>query len=164
MSRTVLVPCTPSSVTGARQRLCSDLEADGLCSGAVGDAALVVSELLSNALRHAAPLPAPFPPDCVQVAWRLEPDEAGALLEISVRDGGASTLPRIARPSISALGGRGLGIVEHLAARWGTEVEDEVTTVWAVLRVPVEEPLQDAEWDDAPGAGIGTSRTRAMSG
>ncbi|MFC7743445.1 hypothetical protein ACFQXA_24470 [Nocardiopsis composta] len=81
-----------------------------------------------------------------------------------MRDGGASTLPRIARPSISALGGRGLGIVEHLAARWGTEVEDEVTTVWAVLRVPVEEPLQDAEWDDAPGAGIGTSRTRAMSG
>ncbi len=164
MARTVLVPCTPSSVTGARQRLCSDLEADGLGAGSVGDAALVVSELLSNALRHAAPLPAPFPPDRVQVAWRLDSDEAGAVLEVSVRDGGASTLPRIARPSLSALGGRGLGIVEHLAERWGTEVEDGSTTVWAVLRVSVEEPGRAAERTGAPAAGIGTSRTRAMSG
>ncbi|MDA2806500.1 ATP-binding protein [Nocardiopsis suaedae] len=157
MARTVLVPYAPSSVTSARQRLCTELEEGGLDAPRVNDAALVLSELLSNALRHASPLPPPFPPDSVQVAWDVETAASGRVrLEIRVRDGGASTLPRIARPSPSALGGRGLGIVEHLARRWGTEVDGSVTTVWAVLE------LGDGE-DGAVPAFV-SSRTRVMSG
>ncbi|WP_394350136.1 ATP-binding protein [Streptomonospora sp. PA3] len=144
MSRVVLLPHAASSVTSARRRLCSDLRACGVGPAKVDDAAIVLSELLSNALRHAAPLPEPFPPGCVQVAWEVEnPSAAGGRdgwLEVAVRDGGAQTLPRLARPSLSALGGRGLGIVEHIAAKWGTEVDDRVTTVWAVLETAVAEP------------------------
>ncbi|MDA0564635.1 ATP-binding protein [Streptomonospora sp. S1-112] len=136
MSRNVLLPHAPSSVTSARRRMCSDLRASGIETAKIDDAAIVLSELLSNALRHAAPLPDPFPPGCVQVCWEVGgTNAAAAWLEVSVRDGGAETLPRLARPSLSALGGRGLGIVEHLAAKWGTEVDDTVTTVWAVLEV-----------------------------
>ncbi|GAB3206284.1 hypothetical protein GCM10027294_08020 [Marinactinospora endophytica] len=115
----------------------------GIGEAKIDDAALIVSELLSNALRHAAPLPPPFPTGTVRVCWNivLVPEEpaANGWIEISVSDGGAETLPRIARPSLSALGGRGLGIVQHLAAKWGTEVDDSTTTVWAVIDIPADE-------------------------
>ncbi|PSK99342.1 histidine kinase-like protein [Murinocardiopsis flavida] len=170
MSRAVLLPHAPSSVTEARQHLSSDLHSSGVLDAKVDDAALIVSELLSNALRHAAPLPPPFPAESVQISWRLviEPraTDAGGWIEISVCDGGAETLPRIARPSLSALGGRGLGIVQCLAAKWGTEVDDDTTTVWAVVELPVEDldlggsvSSEPAAADDpARGAGAGTDR------
>ncbi|GAA4957713.1 MULTISPECIES: ATP-binding protein [Streptomonospora] len=144
MSRVVLLPHAASSVTSARRRLCSDLRACGVDNTKVDDAAIVLSELLSNALRHASCLPDPFPPGCVEVSWELGDASAGGArsgwLEVTVRDGGAQTLPRLARPSLSGLGGRGLGIVEHIAAKWGTEVDDRVTTVWAVLEAAPEQP------------------------
>lgn len=171
MSRVVLLPHAASSVTSARRRLCSDLRACGVDHTRVDNAAIVLSELLSNALRHAAPLPDPFPPGCVQVNWELGGGPAAGpqdgWLEVAVRDGGAQTLPRLARPSLSALGGRGLGIVEHIAAKWGTEVDDRVTTVWAVLEVAEPEPegLESASGPQsrAPGPGAPTGR-RAGAG
>ncbi|MDT0303955.1 ATP-binding protein [Streptomonospora wellingtoniae] len=157
MSRVVLLPHAASSVTSARRRLCSDLRDCGLDNTKVDDAAIVLSELLSNALRHACCLPDPFPPGCVEVSWELGDASTGGArsgwLEVSVRDGGAQTLPRLARPSLSGLGGRGLGIVEHIAAKWGTEVDDRITTVWAVLEAAPEqpEPAADAPHERASG-------------
>ncbi|MFC7326139.1 ATP-binding protein [Marinactinospora rubrisoli] len=149
VSRAVLLPHVPSSVTAARQRLCADLRARGVRGSVVEDAALIVSELLSNALRHAAPLPPPFPPETVQVSWQLVLD--GGWVEISVCDGGAETLPRVAYPSAAAQGGRGLGIVQRLAAKWGTEVDDTTTTVWAVVELP-SGPPPEAHGGAEPGA------------
>jgi anti-sigma regulatory factor (Ser/Thr protein kinase) len=94
----------------------------------VGDAALVVSELLSNAIRHAAPLPG----SQVRVAWTL----SDGTLRVAVSDAGAGPLPRLTRPTLSAPGGRGLGIVESLSSRWGVRRDDSETTVWAVLAAP----------------------------
>jgi hypothetical protein len=65
----------------------------------------------------------------VQASWRVGDGWA----EISVTDGGASTRPHAARPSLSSIGGRGLTIVNLLAASWGVLRADEGTTVWAVL-------------------------------
>jgi hypothetical protein len=109
-----------------------------VCADRVDDAALILSELVSNALRHASPLP----DHTVGVSWWVETalgaDPADNRLEISVRDGGSSTMPRVSRPSLSGLGGRGLSIVQMLAGRWGTEMDATTTTVWAVMDISTE--------------------------
>jgi anti-sigma regulatory factor (Ser/Thr protein kinase) len=127
-SAVVLLPYTPSSVAVARRRLTSDLAAAGIYESAVGDAALVITELLSNAIRHAAPLPGAQ----VRVAWTLDHDA----LRVAVSDAGDGPLPRVTETTPSAPGGRGLSIVESLANRWGVLRDDGETTVWAVLAVP----------------------------
>ena len=53
----LLLPHQPSSVGVARRQLGTDLRAHGIRESAVADASLVLSELLSNAIRHAHPLP-----------------------------------------------------------------------------------------------------------
>jgi anti-sigma regulatory factor (Ser/Thr protein kinase) len=127
-SAAVLLPYSPSSVAVARRRLTSDLDAAGIYEAAVCDAAIVVSELLSNAIRHAAPLPDAQ----VQVTWGLDHDA----LRIAVSDAGDGPLPHVTEPAPGAPGGRGLGIVESLSDRWGVLREDGVTTVWAQLAAP----------------------------
>ena len=121
----VLLPHAPASVGLARRRLGTDLRAHGLPDAEVCDATLVLSELLSNAVRHARPLPGAQ----VQVAWTLN----GGTLELAVSDGGAPTRPRSARPLASSLGGRGLSIVDQLSRSWGVRGDDLGNTVWAVL-------------------------------
>ena len=122
---TVLLPWAPASVAAARQRLAADLCAAGIFDAIVGDAVLVVSELLSNAIRHARPLPGAS----VQVAWALGNDA----IEVAVSDGGAATTPARTHASVSALGGRGLDIVAYVARRWGVRSDDCGQTVWAVV-------------------------------
>lgn len=125
---TVLLPYAPASVAVARQRLTADLDAAGVIQAAVGDAVLVVSELLSNAIRHARPLPGAS----VQVAWAVD----GGAVEVAVSDGGAPTRPYPAHASVSALGGRGLDIVQYLSRTWGVRTDPDGLTVWAVLPAP----------------------------
>lgn len=147
-SSAVLLPYAPASVAAARWRLSADLRHAGVFTAAVGDAALVVSELMSNAIRHARPLPGSL----VEVTWALN----GGSVEITVSDGGSATQPRPASPSLSSLGGRGLAIVDHLSCRWGVSTEDARTTVWAVLPAPRQ---------DAGGGQPGGRAARAvMSG
>ena len=108
----VLLPCVPSSVAVARGRIAAELRGAGLFPAAVADAALVTSELLSNAILHARPLP----DACIRVSWILTPSS----VEIIVSDGGSATRPRASHPSLSSIGGRGLGIVEHLCIQLGS--------------------------------------------
>lgn len=121
----VLLPCVPSSVAVARGRIGAELHQAGLPATVMADAALVTSELLSNAILHARPLP----DACVRVSWVL----SASVVEIIVSDGGSTTRPQAARPSLSSIGGRGLGIVEHLCSSWGVRADERGTTVWAVV-------------------------------
>jgi anti-sigma B factor antagonist len=130
-SSVLLLPFTASSVGVARRHLVSDLIEAGVRASAVTDAALVISELLSNALRHAGPLPG----SGLRVAWDLDADS----VRISVSDGGGPSRPEFGEPTPTATGGRGLRIVARLSRRWGTLCDDEGTTVWAeVLVMPLE--------------------------
>jgi two-component sensor histidine kinase len=108
--------------------LVSDLIHAGVCGSAITDAALVVSELISNALCHATPLPG----SGLRVTWCLD---AGSL-RVSVSDGGGPTLPELGEPNPSTTGGRGLRIVDRLSQCWGTRTDDDGMTVWAEVPVP----------------------------
>jgi anti-sigma regulatory factor (Ser/Thr protein kinase) len=103
----------------------TDLRAHGIPETSVADATLVLSELMSNAIRHARPLPGAQ----VRVCWQL----AGRSLEIAVTDAGGPTQPYPVRTSSSEVGGRGLSIVGRLSRRWGVRSDEQGTTVWAVL-------------------------------
>lgn len=110
-SSALLLPYTASSVGVARRRLIGDLTGAGVYEGTACDAGLVLSELISNALRHATPLPG----RTVKVSWKLRQDS----VEVAVSDGGGQTVPMVNQPSNWSLGGRGLGIVDRLSLRWG---------------------------------------------
>ena len=99
----LLLPFAAASVGVARRRLVSDLIAADVYDSAVCDVALVISELFSNALRHAAPLPGAK----IRVAWRIDP----GCVQVSVSDGGGATVPELGQPTQGATGGRGLRIV-----------------------------------------------------
>ena len=130
-SSVLQLPFTASSVGVARRHLVSDLIEAGVSAAAVTDAALVISELLSNALRHAGPLPGAG----LRVTWELEDGS----VRMAVSDGGGTTRPELGQPTPTTTGGRGLRIVARLSRRWGTVRDEEATTVWAEVQVmPLE--------------------------
>lgn len=154
VSSVVQFPYAPASVAAARGRLAADLREAGIFTPAIGDAALVVSELLSNAILHARPLPGAQ----VQVAWALSP----GTVEVAVSDGGGATRPHTTYPSLSSVGGRGLAIVERLSERWGVRSDDSGTTVWAVLSAPRDRRRSGSGPASAGvGNGAGAGRRRA---
>ncbi len=127
----------------ARRRLVAELTAADVTGPAVGDAAVVISELVSNAVRHATPLTGSM----IKIAWALE-DE---VLRVAVSDGGGLSAPRLAQPPPSVPGGRGLGIVQSLSSRWGVREGGREVTVWAVVPAPrVTGPARSPQLRPAP--------------
>ncbi|MFD8482334.1 ATP-binding protein [Kitasatospora sp. NPDC059673] len=147
-SSAMAVPHGPASVSTARRRLRNDLGDRSIPDAVIDDAVLILSELLSNSCRHARPLSADDPDAAdrssgrrphaddeaeigtVLVSWRMRGD---GLLTLEVTDGGATTRPVPASPSVSAHGGRGLSIVGKLARDWGVRHAPGQVTVWAEL-------------------------------
>ncbi len=151
-SSALLLPFTASSVGVARRHLVSDLIKAGVCATSATDAALVISELLSNALQHAQPLPGAG----IRVAWDLDTDS----VRVAVSDGGGSTRPELGEPTPTTTGGRGLWIVARLSRRWGTLSDEEGTTVWAeVLVMPLEAVAVPAAAAEGGLAGRGGARS-----
>ncbi|HEX6887386.1 MAG TPA: ATP-binding protein [Candidatus Nanopelagicales bacterium] len=89
----------------------------------IDDAQLLVSELVTNAVRHARG----------PIAVRAQVRDGFLHLEVGdcVPDCGPE--PREARAEDE--GGRGMELVEKLSARWGWQVTDHAKVVWIDLRV-----------------------------
>jgi anti-sigma regulatory factor (Ser/Thr protein kinase) len=119
------VPHERSGVRLARHAVADQLMAAGVSGAVRDDAVLVLSELVSNAVRHAAPLPSGE----ITVTWRLQ----GDVLHVEATDGGATTRPQATEAASSSLGGRGLAIVRVLSRHWGFTEGDGSVTVWAEL-------------------------------
>ena len=126
------LPHSSVSVRQARAKLAQDLSERDVLGTVVDDAVLILSEFVTNALRHARALTS----DTIRVSWSLSGE---GLLRIEVTDGGGTTRP-VTKPysmSVSAQAGRGLEIVDRLADRWGSQREEsgDEYTVWAELVV-----------------------------
>ncbi len=106
----------------------ADLRARRIPDDIVSESEIVVSELVSNAIRHARPLG----DGMVRVHWKVK----GEVVEVEVTDGGSETRPRPAPRSMGAASGRGLRIVRSLAHEWGVADDRHGNTVWAALGGP----------------------------
>ncbi|MFJ2263403.1 ATP-binding protein [Streptomyces sp. NPDC087844] len=114
------------------------LGAWGVAQDVLEVAELLLSELVTNALRAHAP-------SSQQVGVRIARSTADGLLRLEVSDE-APGRPEVRTPSDDETGGRGLLLVEALAHRWGVEEREGGTgkTVWAELKAPdiVAEPAE----------------------
>jgi serine/threonine-protein kinase RsbW len=124
----------PASASAVRQRLYYDLDEAGVDRETADDAALLASELVANAVRHARAMPNGH----LQVGWQIDADE----VFLQVTDGGsASKRPRVKSVRIEDTSGRGLSIVAALAAEWGVIENQDGTTVWARLGIQHATPV-----------------------
>jgi anti-sigma regulatory factor (Ser/Thr protein kinase) len=127
-SRTVRVPWHAVSVAQVRRTLVEDLEGRDVPGEVVDEAEIVVSELVSNAIRHARPLA----DGNLRVHWKVK----AGVVEVEVSDGGGESTPRPAPRTVWAASGRGLRIVRSLAHEWGVSEDRNGTTVWASVGGP----------------------------
>jgi anti-sigma regulatory factor (Ser/Thr protein kinase) len=91
------------------------------------DARLVISELVTNAIRHA--------PDSGDLHLDIDGDQRGNLY-LAVHDGSAM-LPLAREPDTEEETGRGLHVVDQLTTRWGTDHQPgSGKRVWVELNAP----------------------------
>lgn len=122
------IAAIPESVPEIRRALVEDLSALGVPESVIDEAELVVSELTSNALRHARPLA----DGTIRVRWRTK----GGSVELEVSDGGSPSVPRPAPIAVWSSTGRGLRIVRSVAHEWGVIGDANGRTIWAALGGP----------------------------
>jgi anti-sigma regulatory factor (Ser/Thr protein kinase) len=116
-----LFPAVPNSVAAARRFVAASLRRVKLGPDAVADAALLVSELVTNALTHAR--------SSVRVRVRVD----DRLVRIDVFDSAAAPVTLQPLDPV-ADSGRGLRIVDALATDWNAVERPGGKTVWFELR------------------------------
>jgi anti-sigma regulatory factor (Ser/Thr protein kinase) len=119
----------PTAPGDARRELAAELRSSGVDRATIEDACLVLSELTTNAVLHAA---SPFSVDvtvddgCVHIE----------VIDLSPEP------PRRVAPTTTH--GRGLAIVDEIALRWGSDPAGRGKVVWC--------DLPARRTDPAPGA------------
>ncbi|WP_436789090.1 ATP-binding protein [Yinghuangia sp. YIM S10712] len=128
------LPHHPRSAGEARAQLREHAYIWRLGDEVATTAQLLLSELVTNACRHARPLPG----DRVTVRCALSPTRT---LRVEVTDGDPLELPYPRRASPTDISGRGLALVATLADAWGVRALPGTTgkTVWFELTAPPPE-------------------------
>ncbi|MFI9252043.1 SpoIIE family protein phosphatase [Streptomyces sp. NPDC053069] len=115
------VPADPAAVGVLRAQATRQVADWGLEELAI-TTELVVSELVTNAIRHATP----------PIRLRLLRDTR---LTCEVTDA-SSTAPRLRHARITDEGGRGLFLVAQLTQRWGARYTGDGKAIWAEQEIP----------------------------
>ena len=120
---------SPESARAARALI---REALGDDHPSAGDAQLIVSELVSNAIAHSR---SGQPGGTLTVEVSARTPE----VFICVNDAGAPEKPAVSSPDPDSEHGRGLGIVAALATEWGTAINSTGRSTWCRL---LTQPMQ----------------------
>jgi anti-sigma regulatory factor (Ser/Thr protein kinase) len=139
------LPAEPAIVAEARAWAARQLDAWGL-EDLTFTTELLVSELVTNAIRHAQPP--------IQLRMILD-----TTLSCEVSDG-TVTAPRHRRADRYDEGGRGLMLVARLAGRWGTRYAPAGKTIWAQQPLPDGTSATRLQAEDA-GDPVGEAATPA---
>ncbi|MFJ6213330.1 SpoIIE family protein phosphatase [Streptomyces sp. NPDC092296] len=116
------VPYDPAAVAEVRAAAGQRLAEWGLVeAGFITE--LVVSELVTNAIRYGRP----------PIRLRLIRDDHALVCEVSDT---SSTAPHLRRARVFDEGGRGLLLVAQLTQRWGTRQASTGKTIWAEQALP----------------------------
>lgn len=149
MRLTRTFPAEPQSVGSARRF------AAGLVTGGSAELRetieLMVSELATNCVRH------------VNASFEVSIERNGDSYHVEVRDEGGGR-PAMRSPSPEDVSGRGLRIVDLLAARWGVRYDaDAGKTVWFTLtaREPATGEVVAHQMPSARPGGRARKRSRA---
>ncbi|CAL9657361.1 hypothetical protein SUDANB15_06823 [Streptomyces sp. enrichment culture] len=113
------IPADPALVAPIRKQVLDQL-ADWALTEASFTAELVVSELVTNAIRYGAP----------PIRLRLIHDASTLICEVSDTN---HTAPHLRRAKTWDEGGRGLLLVAQLTQRWGTRHTADGKTIWAEM-------------------------------
>ncbi|MFE2704406.1 SpoIIE family protein phosphatase [Streptomyces mirabilis] len=113
------IPADPALVAPIRKQVVEQLAAWEL-SAATFTAELVVSELVTNAIRYGEP----------PIRLRLIHDAETLIFEVS---DSSHTAPHLRRAKTYDEGGRGLLLVAQLTQRWGSRHTADGKTIWAEL-------------------------------
>ena len=135
------LPPTTASVPVARRFVRARLED---VSADLDTAALLVSEVVTNAILHA------------RSAVTLTVDVVEDVVRITVRDG-SPVQPRVHAFAPTSATGRGLLLLDHLAKRWG--VEPDPVTGGKVVWFEVGEPSL-AAWGEVSGHRLSAATSR----
>ena len=117
------LPAEPHSAKVARDAIAG---LDGHLGPVFGDVVLLISELVTNSVRHAG-LDASQP-------LQLSVAADGDLVRLAVRDPGPGFRPPAPPTDPEHVGGWGLVLVDQMAERWGVERDGDSTVVWCELR------------------------------
>ncbi|WP_462203805.1 ATP-binding protein, partial [Frankia sp. CcWB3] len=118
------LPYLPSAVPQARRVLREGIRLADLPEDVRGTAELLVSELVTNAVKYGQP-----------PLWLLIEIRPG-LIHASVSDT-STVLPQRREAAPDAEGGRGLLVLDTLAGSWGTVAVESGKYLWFDLPVPV---------------------------
>lgn len=113
------LPATPEAASVARHAL-DDL-GDAVSDARLRDVRLLVSEVVTNAVRHANLATG----DAIELVVELN----RRTLRVEVHDPGGGFVPSAPAPDPTRPSGWGLYLVAELADRWGVD-SDEKTLVW----------------------------------
>lgn len=119
MAEQVVLPAATESPRAARRFVGDALRSEG-AAWAVEVAELLVSELVTNAVLHARG----------EVSLRVAHAPGRVRVEVAGQSGG---MPMLLRRTTQATTGRGLVLVDALAAAWGVEDAGTGKAVWFEL-------------------------------